>query len=69
MAIEAVLSIRGRGTVVTGVFSRGTVKISEEIEIVGIKNTQTATVEGVVTKVSDGEFAYSHSLDRQRSSC
>ena len=47
MAIEDVLSINGRGTVVTGVIERGTVKVGEEIEIVGLKNTQTATVEGL----------------------
>ena len=47
MPIEDVFSISGRGTVVTGRIERGIVKVGEEIEIVGIKDTQTTTVTGV----------------------
>tara|TARA_B100000749_G_scaffold93543_2_gene71313 strand:- start:2086 stop:3276 length:1191 start_codon:yes stop_codon:yes gene_type:complete len=47
MPIEDVFSISGRGTVVTGRVERGIIKISEEIEIVGIKDTETTTCTGV----------------------
>ncbi|MEA3290212.1 MAG: elongation factor Tu [Campylobacterota bacterium] len=47
MPVEDVFSIPGRGTVVTGRIEKGTVKLSEEIEIVGIKDTQTTTVTGI----------------------
>ena len=47
MPIEDVFSISGRGTVVTGRVDRGVVKVSEEIEIVGIKETSKTTVTGV----------------------
>jgi elongation factor Tu len=47
MAIEDVFSISGRGTVVTGRISRGIVKVGDEIEIVGIKDTQKTTCTGV----------------------
>jgi elongation factor Tu len=47
MPIEDVFSIQGRGTVVTGRVERGIVKTGEEVEIVGIKETQTTTVTGV----------------------
>ncbi len=47
MPIEDVFSISGRGTVVTGRIERGIVKVGEEIEIVGIRETQTTTVTGV----------------------
>jgi len=47
MPIEDVFSISGRGTVVTGRIERGIVKVGEEIEIVGIKDTETTTVTGV----------------------
>ncbi|MDH3354301.1 MAG: elongation factor Tu [Chromatiales bacterium] len=47
MPIEDVFSISGRGTVVTGRIERGIVKVGEEIEIVGIKDTVTTTVTGV----------------------
>lgn len=47
MPIEDVFSISGRGTVVTGRIERGIVKVNEEIEIVGIKDTQKSTVTGV----------------------
>ena len=47
MPIEDVFSISGRGTVVTGKIDRGVVKVSEELEIVGIKDTITTTCTGV----------------------
>ncbi|MBF0333806.1 MAG: elongation factor Tu [Alphaproteobacteria bacterium] len=47
MPIEDVFSISGRGTVVTGRIERGVVKVGEEVEIVGIKNTVKTTVTGV----------------------
>jgi elongation factor Tu len=47
MPIEDVFSISGRGTVVTGRVERGTVKVGEEVEIVGIKETSKTTVTGV----------------------
>jgi elongation factor Tu len=47
MPIEDVFSISGRGTVVTGRVERGVVKIGEEVEIVGIKETTKTTVTGV----------------------
>ncbi len=47
MPIEDVFSISGRGTVVTGRIERGVIKVGEEIEIVGIKDTQTTTCTGV----------------------
>ncbi len=47
MPIEDVFGIKGRGTVVTGRIERGVVKVGEEIEIVGIKQTRKTTVTGV----------------------
>jgi len=47
MPVEDVFSISGRGTVVTGRVERGIIKVGEEIEIVGIRNTQTTTCTGV----------------------
>jgi elongation factor Tu len=47
MPVEDVFSISGRGTVVTGRVERGVVKVGEEIEIIGIKETQTTTCTGV----------------------
>ena len=47
MPIEDVFSISGRGTVVTGRVERGIIKVGEEIEIVGIKDTTTTTCTGV----------------------
>jgi len=47
MPIEDVFSISGRGTVVTGRVERGIVKVGEEVEIVGIKETTKTTVTGV----------------------
>ncbi len=47
MPVEDVFSISGRGTVVTGRIERGVVNVGEEIEIVGIRDTQTTTVTGV----------------------
>jgi elongation factor Tu len=47
MPIEDVFSISGRGTVVTGRIERGIVKVGEEIEIIGIRDTVKSTVTGV----------------------
>jgi len=47
MPIEDVFSISGRGTVVTGRIERGVVKVGEEVEIVGIRDTKKTTVTGV----------------------
>jgi len=47
MPIEDVFSISGRGTVVTGRVERGIVKVGEEVEIVGIRDTQKSIVTGV----------------------
>jgi elongation factor Tu len=47
MPVEDVFSISGRGTVVTGRVERGIVKVGEEIEIIGIKDTMTTTCTGV----------------------
>jgi elongation factor Tu len=47
MPIEDVFSISGRGTVVTGRIERGIIKVGEEVEIVGIKDTAKTTVTGV----------------------
>ncbi len=47
MPVEDVFSISGRGTVVTGRVERGRVKVSEEVEIVGIRDTRKTVVTGV----------------------
>ena len=47
MPIEDVFSIEGRGTVVTGRIERGIIKLSEEVEIVGIRDTVKTTVTGI----------------------
>ncbi len=47
MPIEDIFTIEGRGTVVTGRIERGQVKVGEEVEIVGIKDTMKTTVTGI----------------------
>ena len=47
MSVEDVFSISGRGTVATGRIERGLVKVGEEIEICGIRDTQKTTVTGI----------------------
>jgi elongation factor Tu len=47
MGIEDVFTITGRGTVATGRIDRGSVKVGETVEIVGIKNTRTTTITGI----------------------
>jgi len=47
MPIEDVFSISGRGTVCTGRVERGIIKVGEEVEIVGIRDTQLTTITGV----------------------
>ncbi len=46
MAIEDVFSITGRGTVATGRIDRGIVKVGDNVEIVGVGETQTTTITG-----------------------
>jgi elongation factor Tu len=47
MAVEDVFSIKGRGTVATGRIERGKIKVGEEVEIVGLKQSRKSTVTGV----------------------
>ncbi|HSG06071.1 MAG TPA: elongation factor Tu [Nitrospiria bacterium] len=47
MPVEDVFSISGRGTVVTGRIEKGVIKVGEEVEIIGIKDTQKTVVTGV----------------------
>jgi elongation factor Tu len=47
MSVEDVMSITGRGTVVTGKIEQGIVKVGDEVEIVGLRPTQKTTVTGV----------------------
>ncbi len=47
MPVEDVFSIKGRGTVVTGRIDRGVVKVGEEIEIIGLKDTKKSVVTGI----------------------
>jgi elongation factor Tu len=47
MPIEDVFTIQGRGTVVTGAIERGIIKVGDEIEIVGLRNTQKTTCTGI----------------------
>jgi elongation factor Tu len=47
MAVEDVFSITGRGTVATGRVERGTIKVGETVELVGLKNTRSTTVTGL----------------------
>jgi elongation factor Tu len=49
MPIEGVHSISGRGTVVTGLIERGTIKVGEEVEIVGLTETRCSVVTSVET--------------------
>ena len=46
MPIEDIFSIQGRGTVVTGRIERGIVKVGEEVEIVGFRDTRKTVVHG-----------------------
>jgi elongation factor Tu len=47
MAIEDIFSIEGRGTVVTGRIDRGIIKINEDVEIIGLRDTQKTVVTGI----------------------
>jgi len=47
MPVEDVFSIKGRGTVVTGRVERGVIKVGDNIEIVGLRDTRTTTVTGL----------------------
>merc|ERR1711935_853709 len=59
MAIEDVFSITGRGTVATGRIERGVVKVGENVEIVGVGDTQSTTITGIemFQKTLDEGFA------------
>ena len=57
MSIEDVFTITGRGTVVTGRVERGTLKLNEEVEIVGIKETQKTVVTGIEMFCKQLDFA------------
>jgi len=57
MPVEDVFSIAGRGTVVTGAISQGTIKLGEQVEIVGLKDTQTTTVTGIEMFRKEMDFA------------
>ena len=59
LAIEDVLTITGRGTVVTGRVERGTVKLNEEVEIVGLKPTKKTVVTGLEMFRKQLDFAQS----------
>jgi elongation factor Tu len=47
MPVEDIFSIEGRGTVVTGRIERGTIKVGEEVEVIGLKPTAKTTVTGI----------------------
>ena len=47
MAVEDVFSITGRGTVATGRVERGVIKVGDNVEVIGLANTQTTTVTGL----------------------
>ena len=57
MAVEDVMTISGRGTVATGRVERGTLKLGEEVEIVGIKETRKTVVTGLEMFRKQLEFA------------
>ncbi|VAY87107.1 Translation elongation factor Tu [hydrothermal vent metagenome] len=57
MPVEDVFSIAGRGTVVTGAISQGTVKLGDKIEIVGLRETQETTVTGIEMFRKEMEYA------------
>jgi elongation factor Tu len=57
MPVEDVFSIAGRGTVVTGAISQGTIKLGQEVEIVGLRDTQKTTVTGIEMFRKEMEFA------------
>ena len=47
MSVEDVFSITGRGTVATGRIERGVVKVGDNVELVGIRDTRATTVTGI----------------------
>ena len=57
MPVEDVFSIAGRGTVVTGAISQGTINLGDKIEIVGLKDTQETTVTGIEMFRKEMDFA------------
>ncbi len=65
MPIEDVFSISGRGTVVTGRVETGVVNVGDEVEIVGIKDTQKTTVTGVEMFAGDNMGALIRGVGRE----
>ena len=59
MSVEDVMTITGRGTVATGRVERGVVKLGEEVEIVGIKDTQKTVITGLEMFRKQLDFAES----------
>jgi elongation factor Tu len=57
MPVEDVFSIAGRGTVVTGAISQGTIKLAQEVEIVGLRDTVKTTVTGIEMFRKEMDFA------------
>jgi elongation factor Tu len=57
MPIEDVFSISGRGTVVTGAISQGRINLGDEVEIVGLRETQKTTVTGIEMFRKEMEYA------------
>jgi elongation factor Tu len=57
MPVEDVFTITGRGTVATGRVERGTVKVGDKVELVGIKETQETTITGVEMFHKEMDFA------------
>ncbi len=57
MPVEDVFSIAGRGTVVTGAISQGTINLGDKVEIVGLKDTQETTVTGIEMFRKEMEYA------------
>jgi elongation factor Tu len=76
MPVEDVFSISGRGTVVTGRIETGIVKVGDEVEVVGLKDTQKTVVTGVEMfrklldqgEAGDNVGALVRGLKRERSS-
>jgi len=61
MPVEDVFSIEGRGTVVTGRIERGTINLNDEIEVVGLKDTQKSVVTGI--EMFNKQLAYGEAGD------
>ena len=66
MPIEDIFTISGRGTVVTGRVERGIVKVGEEMEIVGIRDTESEALAAEVRPVGEIEFAHPGRMTEKR---